>query len=236
MSSTKGKNDPGRNENDLYETPQWCVDVLAGKIADHFRPWKGTGLQIVDIGAGDGRIGRCLKERSPEAKLTMIDIVEPQFQLPGEEWIIADYLKLDLDKIVTEEKVLFVGNLPFSLADEMVFRTVTWTKEFKRRESKMAVVFLLRLNWLGSEKRARWVSRNSPTRLTVLAPRPSFCVRETVRNDGTVRKSSNDSCEYAWTWWESECYPMMEPLVEVGVWPLSRAERKKWTAEQRRKR
>lgn len=242
MSSTKGKNDPQRLDRDLYETPQWCVDIIANEVRNVVaiqRPFS----DVVDLGSGDGRIGRTVWEEvntgyhhRDKSGLVMLDIQPPPLgavdAAPSRtRWMVQDYLDTPVTDLVSlAYPVLFVGNPPYSAADEFVMRTVDAMKKFPGVPH--IAIFLLRMNWLGSEKRAAWVDTNPNDRQTILAPRPSFCVRETILEDGTVRKSSNDSCEYAWIWWENIRSPGQ--FTSVRVWPLSRAERKIWKAEQRK--
>jgi len=237
MSSTKGKNDPTRKENDFYPTPQWCVDILAKKVGALIEtPYRGAEFQIIDLGAGDGRIGRTVRQAMPDAMLTLLDINEPPERREGEGWIIGDFLRMPMDDIMRRgpTRKLFVGNPPFSQATEFIKKVWRWvrTQRSASPHSFTATMsMLLRLNWLGSEVRADWMNTNTPNRLTILAPRPSFVVKTRVMEDGTVKKSSNDSSEYAWTWWETN--PVKSPPIEVGVWPLSKAERRVWKEKWR---
>lgn len=73
-----------------------------------------------------------------------------------------------------------VTNPPFSLAFEFCKHAV---KKSNR------VFLLLRLNFLGSGKRAAWFKEHEPAALFVLSKRPSFTGGRT------------DSCEYAWFYW-----------------------------------
>ena len=88
----------------------------------------------------------------------------------------TDYLTTpfsDIDCIIT--------NPPFSLAKSFL------TKSLK--EAKV-VIYLLRLNYLGSQKRKVFWELNPPTNLYVLSERPSFT------GHGT------DATEYAWFIWD----------------------------------
>lgn len=73
-----------------------------------------------------------------------------------------------------------VTNPPFSLAQEFVEHAIEFADE---------VFMLLRLNFLGSQKRRDWWRECEPSALFVLSDRPDFT------GDG------GDSCEYAWFFW-----------------------------------
>jgi len=86
-----------------------------------------------------------------------------------------DYLKQGTPKPLFD---LIITNPPYSLALEFLEKSL--------REAK-TVIYLLRLNFLGSQKRYTFWSLNPPTHLFVLSRRPSFT------EDGNT-----DSTEYAW--------------------------------------
>jgi hypothetical protein len=79
------------------------------------------------------------------------------------------------------ESDLIITNPPFSVAIEFLEKSL--------KESK-TVVYLLRLNFLGSQKRKKFWDINKPTHLFVLSKRPSFTGGKT------------DSTEYAWFVWD----------------------------------
>ena len=73
-----------------------------------------------------------------------------------------------------------ITNPPFALAQEFVSHALRHSYE---------TMMLLRLNFLGSQKRRDWWQLNEPSALFVLSSRPDF-------TDG-----GGDSCEYAWFYW-----------------------------------
>lgn len=86
-----------------------------------------------------------------------------------------DYLKMvfDCDLIIT--------NPPFSIALDFLEKSL--------KEAK-TVVYLLRLNFLGSQKRKEFWQSNPPSHLFTLSKRPSFTGKGT------------DATEYAWFVWD----------------------------------
>jgi hypothetical protein len=77
---------------------------------------------------------------------------------------------------------LQVTNPPFSLAEEFL------EKSLKEADT---VVYLLRLNFLGSQKRYEFWQRHQPTHLFVLSERPSFVDVCKGKKEGGMRKSLN---------------------------------------------
>jgi hypothetical protein len=88
----------------------------------------------------------------------------------------VDYLSTPFDNVD-----LILTNPPFSIAEQFVEKALL--------ESN-SVVMLLRLNWLGSQKRYDFWLKNPATGLIILSKRPSFT--------GT----GTDSTEYAWFIWD----------------------------------
>lgn len=73
-----------------------------------------------------------------------------------------------------------ITNPPFTLAQEFVAHALLHSRE---------TMMLLRLNFLGSQKRRDWWRVNEPSALFVLSSRPDFT------------GGGGDSCEYAWFYW-----------------------------------
>lgn len=90
---------------------------------------------------------------------------------------------------------LIITNPPFSLALEFLQKSL--------REAA-TVVYLLRLNFLGSQKRRAFWQANRPSHVLVLSKRPCFT------GDGHT-----DSIEYAWFCWDRGGFVTLEPGVHV---------------------
>lgn len=100
-----------------------------------------------------------------------------------------DYLQCglsDVDAIIT--------NPPFALAKEFIEKSLG-EAEF--------VAYLLRLNFLGSQKRHDWWQGKEPTHLFTLSKRPSFTGKGT------------DATEYAWFVWDRIGLCKREPGIYV---------------------
>lgn len=96
-----------------------------------------------------------------------------------------DYAELSegIDYLETQRDYadLIVTNPPFSVALEFLEKSL---------EEARTVAYLLRLNFLGSQKRKKFWQENPPTHIFVLSKRPSFTGKGT------------DSTEYAWFVWD----------------------------------
>jgi len=103
----------------------------------------------------------------------------------------VDYLKL---KNIVGLNIILT-NPPYSLALKFLEKSLGEAK---------TVIYLLRLNFLGSQKRHKFWSLNPPTHLFVLSKRPSFT------EDGNT-----DSTEYAWFAWDRGSLIKKRPGVYV---------------------
>lgn len=90
---------------------------------------------------------------------------------------------------------LIITNPPFSLAMEFLQKSLAEAD---------TVIYLLRLNFLGSKKRQAFWFANRPSHVLVLSSRPSFT------GDGHT-----DSIEYAWFCWDRAHIVGLEPGVHV---------------------
>lgn len=90
-----------------------------------------------------------------------------------------DYLKTEY---ASGTFSLIITNPPFSLFQEFLEKSL--------KESS-TVWYLLRVNVLGSKKRAEWWQDKLPTHLLTLSARPSF-----------NSKGTTDATEYAWFGWD----------------------------------
>lgn len=143
--------------DDFFATPDWCIRGLLDIVDVH-----GLGLlgyNFFEPCKGSGSIYKYFPDNSGYCCL--------------EE--DKDYLKADIgydpDKII-------ITNPPFKLALEFLDKSL--------QEAKV-VIYLLRLNFLGSGGRFDFFTKYPPNHAVVLSDRPSFTP------DGKT-----DNCDYAW--------------------------------------
>ena len=122
-------------------------------------------------------------------------------------WAEIDY---GIDYLVTPypHSDLIITNPPFSLALEFLRKSLTEAD---------SVWYLLRLNFLGSQKRKAFWNANPPTHVLVLSERPCFvwvCQNRACKamyEPGTTTiceaccgkvRAQTDSIEYAWFGWD----------------------------------
>lgn len=101
-----------------------------------------------------------------------------------------DYLSTDIGTVD-----LIISNPPFSLALEFLQKSL---------QEAGTVCYLLRLNFLGSQKRRAFWQANRPSHVLVLSKRPCFT------GDGKT-----DSIEYAWFCWDRAGFVTLAPGVHV---------------------
>jgi hypothetical protein len=150
-----------RSAYDRYETPDYTIKSL---LDNHeIKPGK-----ILECSCGNGNIQRLLPYKS-----IGIDIdgnVGPN--------ITGDYLQLECKGYNT-----IISNPPYNMAMEFL------KKALDDINIDGEVIFLLRLNFLGSKKRSAFFKEHPPSKIYILSKRPSF------NNKGT------DATEYAWFVW-----------------------------------
>jgi hypothetical protein len=126
-----------------------------------------------------------------------------------------DYFKHPLPNVD-----LIITNPPYNLAEQ-----------FLRQSLKEArcVVYLLRINFLGSGKRKAFLTENRPTHLYTLSERPSFvdvCEKCKVKYQKAAKvkacpecggrvKPGTDATEYAWFAWDNDGVMEEEPGIYV---------------------
>lgn len=202
-----------RIEDDKYTTPLWCCTRLAEWCRLHLP----VPEHIVDIGAGDGRIGRTVRDDWLPAphnelliRLTLLEPMEPReadrIQAEelndGDDVLAVRFEDVADDAIIRIDNltVLYVSNPPFSLSEEWVRRVVNIVL---RGGTPRFAAFLLRLDWLGTKRRSNILDWHPPRWILPLSPRPSFAHGRT------------DAREYAWFIWDWDSksrHTYLEPL------------------------
>ena len=195
MSSTKrgGQRSPADN----YPTPNWCTHRLLDRLVPRY-PEIAQGRWL-EPGAGEGNILLGVEEwfharaavsenHLHKAERPILDACElreecrPYLERYCDIVQIGDYFKQGPPP--DQEYTLIGTNPPFSLAMEFILTSLKANTRF--------VTMLLRLNYVGSERRHEFFTRYAPD-IYVLPNRPSF--------KGT---GETDSIEYAWFLWDKK--------------------------------
>jgi hypothetical protein len=114
--------------------------------------------------------------------------IDPRFMLGG-----IDFLTAPPEPIYD----LIITNPPFLLAQEFAERAKLW-----RRTPQSLIVLLLRVNFLGGQKRAGWMRANTPS-LAISPQRPKFSLNK-------HGKLGSDATEYGWF-----CWPGDDPWISI---------------------
>lgn len=159
MSATNRGSD--RNRCDFYATPiEAFKPLLLSVLPDD--------VEFHDPCCGDGRLIVWL---GPMRRKTAGADLYPRKEWPCEK---VNFLK------DTTPRDFIVTNPPFSRAQEFVAHGLKHSRE---------MMLLLRLNFLGSQKRRAWWKDREPSALFVLSERPDFT------------GGGGDATEYAWFYW-----------------------------------
>lgn len=189
MSATnRGSN---RQPNDHYATPQWLIQAILPEISKRLlkiyeEEYVLDGLSVLEPACGIDKniVNELYNLKLPwPLNITSGDITT------GQDFLTYDY-KDKFDLIIT--------NPPYSLAFEFIQRALDLVVPGG------LVVFLLRLNFLGSIKRAEFL-RNHPPSVYVSPKRPSFVGKGT------------DATEYAWFIWSKPYDNEGQPSPELKI-------------------
>ncbi len=159
---------------DVYPTPAWCVHRLLEQV-------ELPGGHWCEPCAGDGAILSAVRDVRGDVTWSAVEIrpeCRAALEARGAATQVADALSCPW-RLGPGPLVIVLTNPPYSLAEAFLAKAL--------REAR-TVAFLLRLDFLGSERRARLL-RATPPDVYVLPNRPSFVAGKT------------DNCEYAWLVW-----------------------------------
>ena len=96
------------------------------KIIDQFNPAKDD--VVIEIGPGTGALTKLLSEKVNSFSAVEIDkrvVDELRGRFPNTNFINADFLKTDIDKIVsTDKRIRFIGNIPYNITSPIVFKLI----------------------------------------------------------------------------------------------------------------
>lgn len=164
-----------RRAADYYPTPAYCVwrllDYVPLPSGRWLEPGAGNGA-IIRATHGDPRVA-AVRWTAIERRRRPMEKLRRAIGSSGEAWT-ADFLRHDFG---LRRFDLAIGNPPYRRAVEFIERSL---------ELAPQVVFLLRLNFLGSQKRIEFFKRVGVPDVYVLPDRPSF------------NGKGSDATEYAW--------------------------------------
>jgi len=193
MSAT-GRSDV-RRADDFYATPAFCTRAILPRLSPF-----STAL---DPCAGEGAILKVLDDSVLKKRWSKYWGIEldhkraMQCRQVANGCTHADALTCPnhwwLD--VNEPFDLIITNPPFSLAQEFIEKALA--------SGAKEIAFLLRLNFLGSQKRAAFWKKH-PCEIYVLPKRPSF-----------TENGKTDATEFAWYVWRKD-----STLCNWGMWSI----------------
>jgi len=166
--------DTDRREFDFYPTPYGlCEAALKAVLPDSYVP-----RNVYDPGAGNGVWGKAFRNiYGYDSNLTGFEIqkIGTPDNITYTDWHEHDYLRDD----VRYPADLIMGNPPYNLSEEFISRSLADLSQ------KGILVFLLRLDFLASEKRRKGMWKTSPpSSVLICSRRPSFNTPNDRKTDG----------------------------------------------------
>lgn len=188
--------------------------IVAGESQHWFR--------ILDLGCGDGRLERSAADAyrfANAAPRPGFEVVAPYTEGVEESphrareavELGVDYVHcMRLDRMNRPEPdfqtpALIIANPPFSQAQEFLeYALVMRAEAADWHQPKPTVIFLLRLNFMGAQKRYPFWSAAERPKLRVLSQRPSFT------------EGGTDMTDYAWFIWTDRDIPALDWYAPQG--------------------
>jgi 16S rRNA (adenine1518-N6/adenine1519-N6)-dimethyltransferase len=102
-------------------------EAICEKIADAFFK-ENTEKNVLEIGPGKGALTKYLYDnkninfKAVEADWDMEQYLLQNFNINGDQIIREDFLKLPLDKLFDKEPFSVIGNFPYNISSQILFR------------------------------------------------------------------------------------------------------------------
>ena len=197
MSSTNRSNKRDGHKDDYYVTPPWCVREWCRAWDNQTHELQRLQLKenaiILDPCAGGDNVNpmtypMVLQEWGINA-LSMDIRPDSPAQFPGTDFLAADFGDLRVDMVVT--------NPPYNLAIEVIEKAMQVVKPMGW------IIMLLRINFLGSQKRGPWFAEHMPHSIYTHSRRPSFYPDNWRELMPHLEKKGTDSTEYGHFVWQN---------------------------------
>lgn len=180
-----------RQADDYYSTPSWCTRAILPHLAQP--------RTVLDPAAGTGALLVTAREYFATADLFAIEQNTARFKECHDRigrCVLGDAFSCDWPEVD-----LILANPPYSLALEFVETACGYLKDWGHGQA----AFLLRLAFLESTKRNKYLRHRMPDDIYVLPKRPAFVNNKT------------DSCAYAWFVWGAKAHGAAARLHVLGV-------------------
>ena len=176
-----------KNTHELFRTPEYVYKDLYDYAPHWFK-----GL-ILDPSAGDGRMVKYIIKQGNVNKHLIVDIRKEELKtwrgdkhLSKCRRINADFLNIKHEQL--SKNGLFnccITNPPFSIAQSFVEHTFPVIKE------NGYICIFQSMQWLGTQRRTKWLSKAGLYKVLVVPKRPRFEVT------GKIFKGTN-TFDYSW--------------------------------------
>jgi len=108
-------------------------DTIARRIVEKGL-FHAQGLPILEVGPGKGVLTRYLLEsgidfRAVEADREMFDYLTENYSGLEDRVILADFLRLDLDKIFPGRAFMLFGNFPYNISSQILIRMIRFRSQ-----------------------------------------------------------------------------------------------------------
>lgn len=112
-----------------FLTNEAIAERIAKSLVPHF-----PGGNLLEIGPGKGMLTKYLLEQDfnlyvVEADNDMVDYLLAHYDSLHGRIISADFLKLDLNKLFNGESFRIIGNFPYNISSQIVFKMVDYREQ-----------------------------------------------------------------------------------------------------------
>ena len=197
MSSTNRSNKRDGHRDDYYVTPPWCVREFlrfwddSCQMMNYFQTMDRPPVILDPCAGGDQTNPMTYPMVLQEWGLHPISMdirMDSPCMFPGTNFLTEDLTGLKADMVIT--------NPPYNLAVDIINKSMEVVRPMGW------VVMLLRLNFLGSQRRGRWYKNQMPHSVFTHSKRPGFYPDNWRELMPHLDKKGTDSCEYAHFVWQ----------------------------------
>jgi 16S rRNA (adenine1518-N6/adenine1519-N6)-dimethyltransferase len=108
-------------------------EEISSRIADSLRD-NGTFQKVLEVGPGKGMLTKYLLQKPyellvVEADQDMVQYLKKNYPELRERIISADFLKVPLDKIFSGEPFGIIGNFPYNISSQILFKMLEYKEQ-----------------------------------------------------------------------------------------------------------